>query len=353
MERLNLCDIITDGMQMRAETRQEVVEEYAALYEEGAKFPPVRVMRDGQGRNWLVDGFHRVAAARRLGKVRIRAEVESGSRTDAMWAACGANSSHGLPMSNEDKRKAVTFALELHPEMSDENIARHVGVTRMTVVRYRRKLVFPPMPIPPGEVAGADGQVVTMLQPATLPQRPSGCNNVTACGDGHPVTMLQPAAAPSEPPKRPQVDGTPIVRGVSYPIMPPRKTGVDGKSYPVPSPAPERQVDANGREIPPDALDSWNGRKELPALARQISAIRVAARKAQDERDALWQGVTISSLLTHLDAAFDLLSAGEPYAVCPYCQGTGDGCRFCGGGGVVTKFQWDRQVPSELKGGAE
>ena len=323
MERIPIGDIITDGMQMRAEMRQEIVEEYAALYEEGAKFPPVRVMRDRQGRNWLVDGFHRVAAAIRLGKVRIRAEVEYGEQTDALWSACAANSSHGLRLSNEDKRRAVEAALELHPEKSAEDIARHVGVSRRFV--FKVKAGNPPA-MPPE----TPPSLVNKLQPEP-PETPPQ------------VVTCSPVATPS----RPSTEPPSLVNKLQPEPLPQVKTGVDGIVRRVPQRVPEKQVDANGREIPPEALDSWNRRGEITSSLKTIGYVYNAARKAQADQDALWQGVNINALMIHLDAARAQLAALVPYAVCPYCQGIG--CKFCAGTGMVSKWRW-KQVPREIRG---
>jgi len=67
--------------------------------------------------------------------------VTPGSRKDAAWAACAANQTHGLRRTNADKRKAVTLALKLHPEMSDQAIADHCGVSRNMAFGVRRQHV--------------------------------------------------------------------------------------------------------------------------------------------------------------------------------------------------------------------
>ena len=67
--------------------------------------------------------------------------VSAGSRQDAAWAACAANQTHGLRRTNADKRKAVTLALKRHPEMSDQAIADHCGVSRNMAFGVRRQHV--------------------------------------------------------------------------------------------------------------------------------------------------------------------------------------------------------------------
>jgi hypothetical protein len=65
---------------------EETVAEYVAAFRQGDEIEPVRVFFDGTT-YWLADGFHRVAAARRLRRKKIKAEVVLGSYADldAEW----------------------------------------------------------------------------------------------------------------------------------------------------------------------------------------------------------------------------------------------------------------------------
>jgi len=60
--------INVDGQtQMRAMVLDpEVVEDYAINMADGAEFPPIILFYDGE-KYWPGDGFHRIAAARRIG----------------------------------------------------------------------------------------------------------------------------------------------------------------------------------------------------------------------------------------------------------------------------------------------
>jgi hypothetical protein len=91
----------------------------------------------------LVDGFHRFEAHRRLHpNDAILVKLELGTLDDARWASLGVNKSHGLRRTNADKRNAIVNALK-HPkgtELSDRQIAEHVGVHHDTVRRIRKEL---------------------------------------------------------------------------------------------------------------------------------------------------------------------------------------------------------------------
>jgi hypothetical protein len=135
-----LSDIILDErLQTREMLNSEAVEDYAARYAEGAEMPAVTLFRDG-GTNWLADGFHRVAAARKAGKERILAMARDGSFRDALLFAAGANASHGLRRSNADKRRAVEMLLSDTEcaGWSAYQVAEHCGVGRSLVADVRQ-----------------------------------------------------------------------------------------------------------------------------------------------------------------------------------------------------------------------
>ena len=137
IQMLDIDKIRIDGdTQPRVAIDENVVKQYADDLEAGAKFPPVQVMSDG-ATYWLVDGFHRYHAHKKLGKTQIAAKVATGVQTEAQWQSLTANKTHGLRRTNEDKAKAVLKALKLRPECSDRAIAEHVGVTDRTVMKYR------------------------------------------------------------------------------------------------------------------------------------------------------------------------------------------------------------------------
>ena len=109
---MNIDQIRTDGgTQPRASINNEVVQDYARNMVEGAIFPAIVVFYDGAV-YWLADGFHRVAAAKVARLTEIAAEVRQGTQRDAVLYAAGANSTHGMRRTNEDKRRAVQRLLD-------------------------------------------------------------------------------------------------------------------------------------------------------------------------------------------------------------------------------------------------
>lgn len=139
MKVLKLSQIRIDGgTQMRVSINQDKVSEYAEKMREDAVFPPIKVMFDGTV-YWLYDGFHRYFAAQSAGFNAIQAEYKPGTMEDAQDLALGANDDHGLPRSNEDKRKAVETALEMyrHADKSDREIAKLCKVSHTLVASVR------------------------------------------------------------------------------------------------------------------------------------------------------------------------------------------------------------------------
>ena len=145
IEEFPLDEIIIDaGTQARLVIDDDVVQDYAEAYERGEELPPVQVWSSTieEGVCWLSDGFHRIEAKRRIGHVTINAVVKQGTLDSARWDSVSANKTHGLRRTNADKAIAVKMALQ-HPdgaELSDSQIAKHVGVSVNTVAKYREEL---------------------------------------------------------------------------------------------------------------------------------------------------------------------------------------------------------------------
>jgi len=155
---MKLSDIRIDGgTQSRVSINEQTVADYAEAMMEGAKLPAVVVFCDGVD-HWLADGWHRYMATKRIGALEIDADVRGGTHADALLHSYGANQTHGLRRTNEDKRKAVAGVLELMPDWSDRAIAGHVGVSAPFVAAVR-------------DPAAADRQAAN--------RKKAGCNRIT------------------------------------------------------------------------------------------------------------------------------------------------------------------------------
>lgn len=107
----------TEGLQTREGLSLAVVKEYAELMKGGKKLPPLSVVRNAAGEMYLTDGYHRLAALRRIGSTMTDVEITEGEYSDALRAALKANAAHGLRRSNADKQNALKLAWEHRQEL--------------------------------------------------------------------------------------------------------------------------------------------------------------------------------------------------------------------------------------------
>lgn len=140
---IQVSNIVTDGgTQSRVQLSEQAVASYAELMTEGTELPPIVVFHDGST-YWLADGFHRVMAAARAGIEWLKADVRKGTKRDAILHSVGANSTHGIPRTNQDKKRSVMMLLE-DPEWtlwSNKQIARACAVNPATVDNYRNSIL--------------------------------------------------------------------------------------------------------------------------------------------------------------------------------------------------------------------
>lgn len=141
---LALYKIRIDGnTQARIKLNQDVVNEYAEHLKDGDKFPPMVVYHDGTD-HWLADGFHRYFAYKLNKETMAEVEVIAGTVEDAQEYSFSANqgSKRGLSNSQEDNRNIIIRMLQSPrwSSWSDVAIAKHVGVSRITVGRVKQSL---------------------------------------------------------------------------------------------------------------------------------------------------------------------------------------------------------------------
>src|SRR5262249_31754750 len=102
-----------------------------------AKLPPIIVH---QATMRVIDGAHRLGAARLRGDELIEARMFDGSEQEAFVLAVKANITHGLPLSVPDRTTAAERIIASHPSWSDRTIAATTGLSARTVGSIRRRL---------------------------------------------------------------------------------------------------------------------------------------------------------------------------------------------------------------------
>ena len=108
----------------------------AALVEIDGPLPPIVVQR---GSLRVVDGVHRLLAARVLGAERVEVTWVDGDEVEGLLLAVRLNSVQGMPLSRRDRTAAVEQLLRHRPQWSDRRIAAALGVAHRTVGAARRR----------------------------------------------------------------------------------------------------------------------------------------------------------------------------------------------------------------------
>jgi ParB-like chromosome segregation protein Spo0J len=130
----------------------ENLEHVRTLADTEGELPPIIVRRDDMR---VVDGMHRLRAARMRGDEQIAARFFDGGDDEAFVLAVRTNVTHGLPLSLADRKAAATRIMASHAHWSDRMIAKVAGLSAATVARIRRE-----RPEPAPEVRlGHDGKL--------------------------------------------------------------------------------------------------------------------------------------------------------------------------------------------------
>jgi ParB-like chromosome segregation protein Spo0J len=114
-----------------AGVNQDHVERLVAL---GGRWPPILVHQDN---GLVIDGAHRVLAARSLRLDRIAAALFDGDPDEALIEFVRRNVYHGLPLTLRERKRAASQVLLARQEWSDRRIAEICALSPKTVGRLR------------------------------------------------------------------------------------------------------------------------------------------------------------------------------------------------------------------------
>lgn len=127
----------------------------------------------------LVDGFHRLAAARQLNRETIPARVREGSIGDAYAAACLANLQHGKPLTQQERKKAICEYIKLKVKLSNGLISKATGISGVTIGKYRHELEAKGEIEPQDKRIGVDGRTIkTEISSAIVTPKKLGVEEV-------------------------------------------------------------------------------------------------------------------------------------------------------------------------------
>jgi hypothetical protein len=108
----------------------------ARLAKTEAPLPPMLVDRRTMR---VIDGMHRLMAASLQGQEAIDVIFFGGSEADVFLRAVEENVTHGLPLSQADRRAAAERIVASHPHMSDRTIGHSVGLAAKTIAAIRKR----------------------------------------------------------------------------------------------------------------------------------------------------------------------------------------------------------------------
>ena len=129
---LNACQI------RRRNADPATVTKYQELLSESEP-PNIIVILDSAGRHFIADGHNRTAAALSAGRSVIKADVYSGTVSDAKRIGLESNQ-HGLALSLAERKAALDELLDTDGHaFTDSELARMTGLDRHTVERRRRE----------------------------------------------------------------------------------------------------------------------------------------------------------------------------------------------------------------------
>jgi hypothetical protein len=141
---MRIADIVINPEIMpREKLREPVVKRYRDRMLAGEVFPPGEVaLLDGH--YVLLDGWHRLEAAKRMGLEEFDVEALDCKTLDAaVWRAAGANREHGLASAPRDLAKAIDTLSRHCPDKTNAAIAEQIGCSISRVHSVRTRLAGP------------------------------------------------------------------------------------------------------------------------------------------------------------------------------------------------------------------
>ncbi|WP_346777203.1 ParB N-terminal domain-containing protein [Streptomyces sp. HNM0575] len=136
---------LTDVVQPDSPRLSGVDDEHARLLANSdAALPPILVNRRTMR---VVDGAHRLMAARLRGQQAIEVDFCDCDNDEAFVLAVEKNVRHGLPLSRAERTAAAERIIGSYPEWSDRAIAAVAGLSHKTVGTIRRRLTKDSEPV--------------------------------------------------------------------------------------------------------------------------------------------------------------------------------------------------------------
>ncbi len=114
---------------------EQDIEHARALAHTFDECPPILVER---GTLIVIDGVHRMLAARMLGRSKVTVRFFDGTHDEAYVEAVRSNIAHGKPLTLAERESAAKTILGMHSDWSDRLVGRACGLSGKTVGRLRK-----------------------------------------------------------------------------------------------------------------------------------------------------------------------------------------------------------------------
>ena len=137
--KIKIRDIqLDDKLSPRTGVDDTVISSYVSSFE---SLPPIDVFWiEGKDGWWLVDGWHRLGAAKQRNEEEIEATDHQGTMIDAIEYSFDANLKHGRPLTNKERKEAARFKLMRYTVRSNNWIGADCGIATHTVMAIRDDL---------------------------------------------------------------------------------------------------------------------------------------------------------------------------------------------------------------------
>ena len=280
-------------LQLRT-TCLDTIESYAELMQEGVPFDAISVVRDAVSNSYLlVDGYHRVPAAKQAGLKLLLANVYEGTKRDAERMALGVNE-NGL---NRDKatKMEVVRRIENDAEWKLLEEVEKAKLASMSCRHYRRLK-----------------QEIQDLETSTTGQCPVGG----------------------------QKDST----------IPEQENEADSALKPTPSAKIKGKAhvsDAVGNNVPDNLRDIFLRQQEIKDFINRIDKLKSDTKEAIKANPTLWSYFRTNPFETELANVRRQFDSLCRMCFVPTVRGRFDSCKLCRAGFLNEETY--RAVPVELK----
>lgn len=143
--------VVDESVQVRTCSDRDMIEQYRNIYATAQDMEPLTVFKDDD-KVILADGFQRLEAAKLARVQKVECWVRFGNIHAARLFAATANSRHGLPLNDGDKKRAILQAKKEWPEVhgfrpSNRELAEFVGCSERYVGKVLEKRATEHVPV--------------------------------------------------------------------------------------------------------------------------------------------------------------------------------------------------------------